>query len=169
VVGPDAFGRRHRIFRALEARLAVDPYATLDVVLRLAEPVPLTLFRAIRARLDAATPSYLSRALAHRGEDLQRRLVAVIPSGVSLPADYLGELMRAVPVYRDQTLAEAAGRAAVLGLDQPNARVTDRSVDRSLWAHLAETVDPEAVAFADRRLEARWQAEVLGYGEWRGG
>jgi hypothetical protein len=40
------------------------------VVLRSPRPFPLDLIELLRKRLDAATPAYFSRALAHRGEDL---------------------------------------------------------------------------------------------------
>jgi hypothetical protein len=33
------------------------------------------------------------------------------------------------------------------------------------WLDLAQRADPEAVAFADRRLEERWIRTVLGHGE----
>lgn len=168
IVGSDPFRHRERIFRAIDARLAIDPYATLDVVIRLAEPTPITLFRAIRRHLDRAAPSYLSRVLAHRGEDLQRRLVVVLPAGRQLPAEYLGELMQLVPVYQDVSIDDLRPPAFTypeIGVTRPNARITDPALSIRDWKALAKQADPEAVAFAHRALEARWQAEVLAYGQ----
>lgn len=169
VRGSDLFRHRDRLFRALDARLERDPYATLDVVLRPSAPFPPTLLDAIRSRLDAATPSYMSRVLAHRGDDLQRRLVVVLPPNLSWPEDSLHSLIRKVPVYRDQSLQQAASHALQLGEQLPNARVLDRHLEPDSWNELAEHADPESVCFADRSLEARWQAEVLGYAELQGG
>jgi hypothetical protein len=169
LVGTDLAGGRDRIIRALGSRLERDPYATLDVVLRAMGPVPGSLLRAIGETLRGAKPSYLSRVLAHRGEDLQRRLVVVLPAGAEMGPEALEELMELVPVYRDQSLRQAAEDAARLGEGLPNARVVDRVVNPELWKKLAEEADPESVCFADRGLEMRWQAEVLGYAELQGG
>lgn len=164
-VGRDPFRRRDLIFRALDRRLEVDPYATLDVVLGVSEPFPLTLLDALRDRLERAAPSYLSRVLRHRGENLQRRLVAVLPEDATIPADFLAQLMAKVPVYQDQTIDRAARSAGRLGEDLPNARVVGPLADPAAWKRLSEGADPESVTFADRSLEGRWQGEVLGYGE----
>src|SRR5438067_6952686 len=52
--GRDLFARRAEIVAALDRRLCLDPFATIDVVLRPEEPFPLDLLDAIRARLDDA-------------------------------------------------------------------------------------------------------------------
>jgi len=56
--GEDLFARRAELCRAIEARQAVDPYATLDVVLAPTQPFPLDLLGVVQGRLDAARPSY---------------------------------------------------------------------------------------------------------------
>jgi hypothetical protein len=97
----DLFERRGRVVRAVGARLAVDPYATLDVVLAPRGPFALNVLDVVRDRLRAGVPSYLSRVLAHRGEDLQRRLVVVIPEGIWFAPDFLAALRAEVPVFHD--------------------------------------------------------------------
>src|SRR5207248_1723484 len=69
--GKDLFARHDLVLAAIEARLDVDPYATLDVVLAPGDQFPIDLLDRIRTRLDAAPASYASRALQHRGENLQ--------------------------------------------------------------------------------------------------
>lgn len=165
LAGRDLFSRRDVLLRALDARLAVDPYATLDVVLCPERPFPLDLLDLVRARLAAATPSYFSRAIAHRGEDLQRRLVVVLPRDAAWDPDYLEALMDEVPVYRDQSVAEALEAPAELGDTRPRARILTPELDRADWQALRAEADPEAVSFADRRLERAWVELALGYAD----
>jgi hypothetical protein len=151
--------------RAVAQRLERDPYATLDVVLSSATPPPPALIDSVRAQLTAATPSYLSRVLAHRGEDLQRRIVVVLGTGVEATVGWLAEARSRVPVYRDQTVLCALRDAERLGVDLPMARILDPQVTPADWDELARRADGEAVAFADRALERRWQVKVLGFGD----
>jgi hypothetical protein len=103
--------------------------------------------------------------LAHRGVDLQRRLVVVLPRDANLPWRYVDALLARVPVYRDQPLRQAVADAAALGTSLPGARVIDPEVDARSWTALCEHADPEAVAFASRRHELAWQRRVLGYAD----
>jgi len=111
--------------RAIDARLAVDPYATLDVVLAPRGPFPLNLLDMVFDRLRRATP--LSRVLAHRGEDLQSRLVVVLRERTWFAPDYLSALRTEVPICRDQPWRQALADAERLGDDLPAARVIDPS------------------------------------------
>jgi tRNA A37 methylthiotransferase MiaB len=159
--GRDLFAGREVILRALALRLEVDPYATLDVVLRPEAPFPLDLLDLVRARFAAATQSYASRTLAHRGEDLQRRISVVLSEGRAFAADWLAALSDEVAVYREQSAREAAESAVRLGCDLPGARIMDREVDAALWRTLAADADPGAVTFASRKHEADWVRGVL--------
>jgi hypothetical protein len=161
----DLFARRDRVLRAIDARLALDPYAILDVVLAPRGPFILNLVDLVRARLARAIPSYVSRVLAHRGEDLQRRVVVVLPRDTQLAPDYLAGLRSEAPVYRDQSWRQALAAAERLGEDLPAARIVDVDIDARAWDELRRRADPEAVTFADRRLERAWQRRVLGYQE----
>ena len=161
---PDLFSTRDAIGRAIDARLAVDPYATLDVVLVAHTPFPLDLIDLVRARLARGTPSYLSRTLALRGEDLQRRITVVVPVGSRVSPDWVDAVRDAVPVFRDQSLRQAAADAAELGASLPGARVVGDGHDPNDWALLCDQAEPGAVAFADRALEIRWLHRQLGFG-----
>lgn len=163
--GDDLYARRDVAVRAVEARLAVDPYATLDVVLAPRSPFPLDLVDLLRARLDAAVPSYFSRALAYRGENLQRRLCVVLGAQVAVDPDYLAALQHEVPVFREQTLRQALRDADGLGVTLPGARIMDEEADAGMLRELAQRADGEAVAFASRALESAWQRGVLGFGD----
>src|SRR5205814_1565078 len=120
----------------------------------------------LRARLDSAPSSYASRALAWRGEDLQRR-IAVVLRGEASPG-WVDAVRGLVPVFRDQRMAAALRDAERLGGDLPAARITPGAVARDEFRELARRADPEAVCFADRGAEAAWQREILGYGDARG-
>jgi len=154
--GRDLFARREVCLRALDLRLGVDPYATLDVVLRPEQPFPLDLIDVLRARLEDATPSYATRALAHRGENLQRRISVVLPQGASFPEDWLRALREEVPVYREQSAREAVAHATQLGDEREAARIMDAQVVPELWSALLAHADPAAISFAQRDYEAAW-------------
>ena len=162
--GRDLFGRRDELARSVAGRLAVDPFATLDVVLAPDEPFPLDLLDAVRAQLDAAPKSYVSRALAHRGEDLQRRIAVVLERG--FPRDWIDAVREKAQVFVAQTGAQALAHAHALFEDEPGALVTDgpdagpgREVE--VPRDLAAEADPDAVVFADRERERAWQREVV--------
>ena len=162
---PDLFARKEALGRAIDARLAIDPYATLDVVLVARRQFPLDLLDFVRAHLAAGTPCYLSRTLALRGEDLQRRITVVVPTDSRAGADWIEAVRDLVPVFRDQSLRQAAADAAELGDGLPNARIVGADCDPADWRRLAEAADPASVAFADRPLEIRWLHHQLGFGD----
>lgn len=162
--GADLFGRRAEIVRAIEARLRIDPFATLDVVLAPRGPFPIDLLEQIRARLDDAPKSYLSRALAHRGEDLQRRIAVVLREGFD--ADWVDAIRAHAQVFREQGASQAVRQSAMLGAELPGARIVG-PVAPEEFAELAKTADADCVAFADAALEAQWQKQALGFGDAR--
>ena len=157
---PDLFEKREAINKAVDARLAVDPYATLDVVLVAHRNFPFDLLDSIRAKLAAGTQSYLSRTLALRGEDLQRRITVVVPQGSHATPDWIDAVRDVVPVFRDQTLRQAAADAEDLGDTLPCARIIS-GTDAKDWQRLHDLADPASVAFADRALEVRWLHRLL--------
>jgi hypothetical protein len=159
----DLFARKDAALRAIESRLAVDPYATIDVVLAPRREFPLDLLDLLRARLRSAQPSYASRTLAWRGEDLQRR-VAVSLRGDASPG-WIDAVRAIVPVFRDQRIAFALRDAERLGGDLPGARIVGPPPAAAELRELMSRADPEAVCFADRGLESDWQRSALGYGD----
>lgn len=164
-VGDDLFAERRRILEIVAARLTVDPYAVLDVVLAPRRPFPLDLLDDLRARFANAAPSYLSRTLALRGEDAQRRISIVLAAGVRVPKDWGLAAAAEVPVFRDQSFAEASARPETHGDGRPGARITDGPPEDggAAWRRLVESADPDAVVFARRGLEAAWTGILLGH------
>src|SRR5205807_857089 len=158
----DPFTRRGEILRAIDARLRLDPYATVDVVICPDAPFPLDLLDLIRGRLRDAPQSYVSRVLAHRGEDLQRRIAVVLRG--DFDRDWIDALR--VPVFREQTAAQALRDAEKLGAELAGARIVGPADDETVAA-LARAADADFVAFADRELEAAWQRRILGFGDAR--
>ena len=159
----DIFARRGLIGRVIERRIAVDPYSVLDVVLVARGPFPLDLVDLVRSALAKWPEWYLTRHLAQRGENAARRVSAVIPSRTNLPDDYIESLMAELPVFKDMASREAAKHPELLGDKIPAARITDadlRLSDENL-EKLARSADPEAVAFASRKIEAWWVNKVM--------
>jgi radical SAM superfamily enzyme YgiQ (UPF0313 family) len=161
---PDLLARRREVLAAMGERLRLDPYATLDVVLCPELPFPLDLLDAIRARLQDAPPSYASRALAHRGEDFQRRIAVVLRGPQS--RDWIEAVREKAHIFRDQTASEALRDAEALGSNLPAARIVG-PVNRDEFAALARRADADFVAFADPALELAWTQRVLGFGDAR--
>jgi hypothetical protein len=161
---PDLFARRREILAAIGERLRLDPYATLDVVLYPELPFTLDLLDAIRARLRDAPPSYASRALAHRGEDFQRRIAVVLHSHQS--PDWVEAVREKAHIFRDQPASEALRDAEQLGSSSPGARIVG-SMEAEDFAALARRADADFVAFADPALELAWTQRILGFGDAR--
>jgi tRNA A37 methylthiotransferase MiaB len=162
--GRDLFEKRARLLSAVGARLAIDPYATLDVVLAPADPFPLDLLEALRAKLDGAPRSYASRALAHRGEDLQHRLAVVLRE--DFDASWMDAIREYAQVFREQPVRAALRDASRLGDDLPGALIVGE-VSPAAFEELARSADADFVCFADSALEAAWQRRVLGFGDAR--
>jgi radical SAM superfamily enzyme YgiQ (UPF0313 family) len=160
----DLFEHRTRILRAIDQRLHLDPYATLDVVLSPELPFPLDLLDAIRARLQGAVPCYAARALAHRGENLMRRIVVVLRS--RLPRDWVEAVREKAHVFRDQTAREAVRHAGEVGLSLPGARIKG-AVASAEFDELARRADGDFICFSDPALELRWTQRVLAFGDAR--
>ncbi len=162
--GSDLFAGRQKILAAIGERLRLDPYATLDVVLSTDTIFPLDLLDAIRGRLQDAPPSYASRVLAHRGENLQRRIVVVLQNAQA--PDWVEAAQLKAQVFRDQTAGEALRDAESLGSSLPAARIVG-PIDPDAFAALARRADADFVAFADPALELSWTQRVLGFGDAR--
>ena len=162
--GEDLFARRGEILKAIDARLRIDPYATLDVVLCPRSPFPLDLLDAIHGRLRDAPHSYLSRALEHRGEDLQRRVAVVLDGPQAV--DWIEALREGAQVFREQGAAEAVRDAQRLGAGIAGARITG-PVAPEQFDELAQRADGDCVTFADPALELSWTRRVLGFGDAR--
>ncbi|TGK07627.1 radical SAM protein [Leptospira semungkisensis] len=152
-------------FSRLRTRFARDPFAVTDLVLYPGTPFDPELVTEIMEEFEKVPASYLSRTLAHRGENMMHRIVLVLPIGVSFPLEWIAEIREYIPVFQEMEWEEASKKAEELGGDFPGARIISKNENRSAWKLLLENADPESVTFADRDLEKRWCWEVLGYSE----
>lgn len=153
-----------RILTLMKERITAEPFCTIDFVLPLVSvPKPQETERLV-SLLETQRNSYLSRTLAHRGENLQHRLVFVFDGNhLELKNWRDGELnstsyliYERIPTNRIQKL-NPSQEAFYL--------VEGEEIDGSDFDFLKEEMDPEAITFSSRKLEERWSVEVLGYGE----
>ncbi|MBM9546824.1 radical SAM protein [Leptospira sp. 201903074] len=153
-----------RILILMKERITAEPFCTIDFVIPLVSlPKPKELERLV-SLLETQRNSYLARTLAHRGENLQHRLVFVF-DGNQL------ELKNWRDTELDSTsylIYERISTTKIQNLDPSKEAfylVEGEKVDLSDFAFLKEEMDPEAITFSSRKLEERWSMEVLGYGE----
>lgn len=169
IEGRDLWAKRDLVSRVVEARIAVDPHATLDVVLSPRGPMPLDVVGEVRRVFERAPRTYGSRVFAFRGVDIARRVCAVLRADHAMPVEALHALAAEIPVYRDASLAEAA-RLAGDGAHEPGEvglRIIDRDAGphRAEWKALRECSSPETVVFADEAAERSWIHDVMGYSD----
>ena len=163
--GVDLWRDREIVLAAIERRLAVDPYCTLDVVLAPRGPFPLDLLDRISAVCARAPESYGTRHLAHRAENLLRCVSVVIERSARperFARDWIDAVAARVPVFVEQDAARAASDAERLGDELPGAFIPrGSSITPEDWATLADRADPHAVVFEDPEPEARFLRSVV--------
>lgn len=163
--GNNLYEKRELILKAIKNRIAVDPYSVLDIALVPKNPFPLDLLEMIKREFEKAPQSYLSRALSHRGENLQRRLVVIIREENHFSRDWISDVLSFADIYEDMSIEKAIKLSSKLGVNRPFARIINDSVEEKDWKALVKKADPEAVVFKRRNLEFRWMLDALGYGE----
>lgn len=153
-----------RILGFIEERITAEPFCTIDFVIPL-ESVPKSKeIHKLVTLLESKRESYLSRTLAHRGENLQHRLVFVFDGNH-------GELKNWRNKKLDSTAFLIFERVSTSKIQSlvPSEEVfyllEGEKVDPKDFAFLKENMDPETITFSSRILEERWSMEVLGYGE----
>ncbi|MEK7704989.1 MAG: radical SAM protein, partial [Myxococcota bacterium] len=119
----DLWQQREHITDAIAARVAIDPYATLDVVLDASGPFPLDLTERLARQLADLSPSYGTRLLTWRGENALRRLWVCARDEAALPADFLLALAQRVDVCVNGSWRDALRWAPELGTHRPALRV----------------------------------------------
>ncbi|MCB1160048.1 MAG: radical SAM protein, partial [Leptospiraceae bacterium] len=161
--GKDLFSQKESIIKALRIRKEIDPFCILDVVLNPEENFPLDLLDYIKKELETYPSTYIKRQLAFREEDMQHRLIILLPLHHTCSLDWVLVCMNEVRVYKDTWVWDTLRFLPELGMSLPAARILDPKIDSDTFERLKEEADPEAISFASRLLEKRWTAEVLGY------
>ncbi len=148
-------------------RLETDPYCTIDFVFKTGQPLSDVFLQRIFKTMTSLPASYLSRALAHREENMQHRMVVLLSNGSSIRKDWVRKHGNnsAFLLYQEQSMKEALSHAEDLGIELPFAYIIGKDFDSKDWNDLKEKADPEAVSFSSRERERQWSLEVLGYGE----
>ncbi|TGL90949.1 radical SAM protein [Leptospira congkakensis] len=153
-----------RIQSLIEERITAEPFCTIDFVIELKSLPKLTEVTKLVTGLEAKRNSYLSRTLAHRGENLQHRLVFVFDENRN-------ELKKWRDKNGDSTsflIYEKITNQNIRKLNPSKEAfylIDSEEIDNSDFEFLKLEMDPEAITFSSRILEEKWSMEVLGYGE----
>ncbi|TGL37805.1 B12-binding domain-containing radical SAM protein [Leptospira perdikensis] len=153
-----------RILFLIDARITAEPFCTVDFVLPLVRvPKPDEISKLVSI-LETKRNSYLSRTLAHRGENLQHRLVFVFDGKNSELKNWRNSELDSTSFL----IYETIDTNQIRNLDPTKEAfylITGEEIDTSDFVFLKEEMDPEAITFSSRKLEEKWSMEVLGYGE----
>lgn len=155
ISGRDLWADRERCAAAIRARLAVDPYSVLDVVLAPTRPFPLDLLARLRDTLREEPFGYACRSGIFRDEERGRRISIVLRRDRSFPEDWIAAIREESPVYREMTLDEAYAAGSRIGTTLPSARIVaaDQRSDEAMLVAMSVLCSPDDIAFADRALE----------------
>jgi hypothetical protein len=153
-----------QILNSMGEKIEKEPFCTIDFVIELGEVPNTKDIQSIETFLDSKRKSYLSRTLAYRGENLQHRLVFVIPREMEPLRNWRNSLdgNESFLVY------ETIPAESIQSLDPEESHfylVEGERITPKDWTHLKDTMDPETINFVSRKWEERWSIEVLGYGE----
>lgn len=141
-----------------------EPFCTMDFVIELKEVPKSNEIKSLVSLLESKRNSYLSKTLAYRGENLQHRLVFVIPEGNVSFRKWCQSLDGSESYLVYQTISPSE-------ISKIDADVTHfyllkgDQITETDWNFLKEVMDPETITFSSRVMEERWCIEVLGYGE----
>ncbi|EQA44518.1 radical SAM domain protein [Leptospira broomii serovar Hurstbridge str. 5399] len=156
---------KSEFFLKLKQRLQTDPFTVTDLILYPEQPFSLKLINEIIMEFSSIPASYLSRSLAHRGENMLHRIVLVLSKESDFPKEWVEEAREYIPVFQEMSWEEAVRKAEELGGEFPAARIVEEDFHAQAWAALVKAADPETVSFSNREFERRWCWEVLGYSE----
>lgn len=153
-----------RILFLIEERITAEPFCTVDFVLPLVSvPKPKEMAKLVSI-LETKRNSYLSRTLAHRGENLQHRLVFVFDGSHSELNNWRDRELNSTSFLIYETIPTNRIRS-IDPSKEAFYLIEGEEIDASDFAFLKEEMDPEAITFSSRKLEEKWSMEVLGYGE----
>lgn len=153
-----------RIRTFIEGRINSEPFSTIDFVIPLASVPKSKEVADLVSTLESKRNSYLSRTLAHRGENLQHRLVFVIDGQKLELKNWRKNELDSVAYLIYEKLPTSKIKS--LDLSEESFYLVDgEEVDPKDFEFLKQNMDPETITFSSRKLEERWSMEVLGYGE----
>ncbi|GBF48687.1 radical SAM domain protein [Leptospira ryugenii] len=155
------------ILQFLSTRIELDPYCTLDVILYTEVELASHYFQRIKQVLDGMSPNFLTRALAHRGENLQRRLLCIAKPGLRMQKPWINAMLdhSDVRLFLEADFHSMPKDLSQIGINLPSLWLTDRQLGTEQWQYLKTNIDPEGICFKETVWEKRWSLEVLGYGE----
>lgn len=162
---PNSLGESLReILSIIQWKIVKEPFCTIDFVITLPQVPKPNEISAMEKVLNSNRNSYLAKTLAYRGENLQHRLVFVLPEGKENLRNWRNDLegTESFLVY------ERIPPEEISQLDPEDSYfylVNGETVTPKDWQFLKEAMDPETITFSARSLEERWCHEVLGYGE----
>ncbi|MCW7492997.1 radical SAM protein [Leptospira sp. 2 VSF19] len=153
-----------RIIGFIEERIAAEPFCTIDFVIPLVSVPKSKEIQKLVTLLESKRESYLSRTLAHRGENLQHRLVFVFDGNHLELRNWRNEELDSTTFL----VFERVSTSKIQSLD-PSEEVfyllEGEEIDPNDFEFLKQNMDPETITFLSRKLEERWSMDVLGYGE----
>ncbi|XDD47657.1 radical SAM protein [Leptospira sp. WS39.C2] len=152
------------ILSMMEKKVDSEPFCTIDFVIPLMDVPNSKDILRLESLLNSKRNSYLAKTLAYRGENLQHRLVFVIPRGKEKLLNWRDSLTGEESFLVYETILPDH----ISKLDPENSHfylVTGELIHSKDWEFLKESMDPETITFANRKWEERWSMEVLGYGE----
>ncbi|MDF3819402.1 B12-binding domain-containing radical SAM protein [Leptospira sp. 96542] len=156
--------RKSEVPNFIQQRIEREPFCTIDFVF----PINVSLTKkdlgSLARAIEVEKRSYLSRSLAHRGENLQHRLVLIWEGSFETYQSFLNQYKEDVSFFIYYKLPVSQMHSIDFGLGGFYLLIGD-DCDESDWDWLIETMDPETISFHNRKLEERWTLEVLGYGE----
>lgn len=153
-----------RILGFIENRISAEPFCTIDFVIPLVSIPKSQEIEKIVSVLESKRQSYLSRTLAHRGENLQHRLVFVFDGNHRELRNWRNIEMESTSFL----IYEIVSTNKIQSLD-PSLEafylIEGDEIQTKDFEFLKQNMDPEAVTFSSRKWEEKWSMEVLGYGE----
>ncbi|GBF40913.1 Fe-S oxidoreductase [Leptospira ellinghausenii] len=154
---------RMEIMSVIEKKIEAEPFCTIDFVIPLLEvPKPYEIL-TLENLLHSKRNSYLAKTLEYRGENLQHRLVFVIPQGKESLRNWRDSFTGDESFLVYETIVPET----ISKLDPDDSffyLVSGDAITTKDWELLKE-MDPETITFTSRKWEERWSMEVLGYGE----
>ncbi len=142
-----------------------EPFITIDFIFYTNKVLPIDFLLEMRNFLSKFKMNYLKYSLSHRNEDMQHRLVLLFKENVILNSDYLKDSFSICYVYQDMKIQKVFKLSEKIGLEFPNARITNSNLFVKDFENLAQVIDVELVSFSHSEYERYWTVHYLGHGD----